>query len=114
MVSGSGGTAVPDKPAPDLLLAVSDHLGVPPANMLMVGDAPTDVTAGQRAGMMTTAVRWGMGRPEALEAARPDLNLAGLDALPAMVGGPGGRSPSPALPTTMRLSPLGRPAMHMP
>lgn len=47
------------KPAPDLLLAACDHLGVRPEDAIMVGDAPWDAHAARRAGMGCILVRCG-------------------------------------------------------
>jgi len=71
VVRGTGGTAVPEKPAPDLLLAVTRELGGAPERSVMVGDTPRDVHAGRRAGMRTIAVTWGMATRADLEAADP-------------------------------------------
>lgn len=71
VVRGTGGTALPEKPAPDLLLAVARELGAAPAHSVMVGDTPRDVHAGHRAGMRTVAVTWGMAARADLEAADP-------------------------------------------
>src|SRR5581483_7614717 len=52
-IDGSGGTRLPHKPAPDLLLATVSALGVSPTRTLMVGDTLRDVLAGRAAGMRT-------------------------------------------------------------
>lgn len=47
------------KPAPDLLLAACDHIGVRPEDAIMVGDAPWDAYASRRAGMDCILLRCG-------------------------------------------------------
>ena len=60
-VFGAGGT-LREKPAPDLLLAACDALGVPPGGTLMVGDSPYDAQAAVAAGI---PFLW-YGRPEGI------------------------------------------------
>jgi phosphoglycolate phosphatase len=86
VIAGSGARPMPPKPAPDLLLDVASQLAVAPARMLMVGDTLRDVVAGQRAGMRTAAVTYGLGKPEALLGARPDFVLEDFDELLVIVG----------------------------
>jgi D-glycero-D-manno-heptose 1,7-bisphosphate phosphatase len=47
------------KPAPGLLLAASAALGIDLGNSVMIGDRPSDVLAGQRAGCRTIQVATG-------------------------------------------------------
>ena len=47
------------KPAPDLLTAACDQLGVAPQDAIMVGDAPWDAYAAARVGMPCILVRCG-------------------------------------------------------
>jgi phosphoglycolate phosphatase len=47
------------KPAPAMLLAAAQALGVTPARLLMVGDGPADLLAAQRAGCPAVLVDWG-------------------------------------------------------
>ena len=49
------------KPSPFLLLAAAHRLGVAPARLLMVGDAPPDLLAAQAAGCPAALVAWGYG-----------------------------------------------------
>lgn len=85
-IAGSGATTIPPKPAPDLLLALAEQLGVSPGRTLMVGDTLRDVIAGQRAGMRTAAVTYGLGAPDALLSARPDYVLEEFDELLVILG----------------------------
>lgn len=67
------------KPAPDLLLAACDELGVAPGQAVLVGDSPWDAEAARRAGLRCIAVRTGgfsdtalraMGAEDVVEAPR--------------------------------------------
>ncbi|MBN9073373.1 MAG: phosphoglycolate phosphatase [Rhizobiales bacterium] len=57
VVGGDAGVA--KKPAPDILLAALDRLGVGPADALMVGDSHSDVASARAAGMTVVVVRGG-------------------------------------------------------
>jgi HAD superfamily hydrolase (TIGR01509 family) len=88
VIAGSGGTTMPPKPAPDLLLAVARRLGVAPERTLMVGDTLRDVLAGQRAGMRTAAVTYGLGAADSLSAARPDYLIEEFEEVLLVLGAP--------------------------
>lgn len=49
------------KPAPAMLLAACERLGVAPAQMLMVGDSEPDMRSAQAAGCPAMLVAWGYG-----------------------------------------------------
>jgi HAD superfamily hydrolase (TIGR01509 family) len=70
-VQGTDG--FPAKPEPHVILKSLEVFGVPPEECLMVGDAPSDMEAGRRAGVKTCAVRYGYGDLEAMESFRPDF-----------------------------------------
>jgi len=54
------GDAVPrSKPAPDVVCAALERLGLPPSQVAMIGDTPWDIEAAGRAGLGTIAVRSG-------------------------------------------------------
>lgn len=55
-----------EKPGPGMALAYARACGLPPAQVVMVGDSPHDMLAGRAAGMRTVAVLTGL-------AARADL-----------------------------------------
>lgn len=55
----SGDDAPAPKPDPGGILLALERLGVAPAEALYVGDAPSDIVAGQRAGVRTCAATWG-------------------------------------------------------
>ena len=69
-VQGTDG--FPAKPEPDVILASLKVLGVEPRDCLFVGDSPTDMEAGRRAGVKTCAVLWGYGRREDMARWEPD------------------------------------------
>lgn len=62
-LSGVHGADAADqrKPAPFLLRAAAQRLGVAPEHLLMVGDAPPDLLAAQAAGCPAALVAWGYG-----------------------------------------------------
>jgi HAD superfamily hydrolase (TIGR01509 family) len=47
------------KPAPDVVLAALDKLGLEPSEAIMIGDTPYDIAAATKAGVATIAVRSG-------------------------------------------------------
>jgi HAD superfamily hydrolase (TIGR01509 family) len=70
-VQGTDG--FPAKPEPDVIIKSLEIFGVPPQECLMVGDAPSDMEAGRRAGVKTCAVRYGYGDLEAMAGFTPDF-----------------------------------------
>ena len=72
------------KPAPGLLLAAAQRLGVPRERLLMVGDSAPDMLAAHHAGCPAALVAWGYGSdgvPEHLcpwRVAEPEHLLHGL------------------------------------
>jgi phosphoglycolate phosphatase len=75
-VQGTDG--FPCKPAPDVILRGIEALGVDTKDCLMVGDSPSDIAAGKRAGVKTCAVRYGYGKPEELAQIEPDYWISDL------------------------------------
>ncbi len=75
-VQGTDG--FPCKPAPDVILNALAALGAQPEDCLMIGDAPSDMIAGKRAGVKTCAVRYGYGKEAELAQHRPDYWVADL------------------------------------
>jgi phosphoglycolate phosphatase len=69
-VQGTDG--FPAKPEPNVILASLEVFGVKMEDCLFVGDSPTDMEAGRRAGVKTCAVLWGYGRREAMAPWEPD------------------------------------------
>ena len=75
-VQGTDG--FPCKPAPDVILNALAALGAQPEDCLMIGDAPSDMIAGKRAGVKTCAVRYGYGKEAELAQHQPDYWVADL------------------------------------
>ena len=78
-VQGTDG--FPAKPEPDVILKSLEVFDVGPEECLLVGDSPTDMRAGRRAGVKTCAVRWGYGDAEELVSCEPDYWIDDLSAL---------------------------------
>lgn len=55
----SSGDADESKPAPDIVCAAIEEIGLPPEALVLVGDTPYDVEAAARAGVACVAVRCG-------------------------------------------------------
>ena len=70
-VQGTDG--FPAKPEPNVILASLDVFGVKAEDCLFVGDSPTDMEAGRRAGVKTCAVLWGYGNREEMARWEPDF-----------------------------------------
>jgi phosphoglycolate phosphatase len=66
------------KPAPDMLLAALERLGVLAADALYVGDMTVDVETARAAGVPVWVVATGSDDVDALARARPDRLLTGL------------------------------------
>ena len=69
-VQGTDG--FPAKPEPNVILASLDVFDVKPQDCLFIGDSPTDMEAGRRAGVKTCAVLWGYGKREQMARWEPD------------------------------------------
>ena len=77
-----GGDSVAEKkPDPAMLQAVLEQFHIAPDRALIVGDGDTDIEAGKRAGVLTCGVTYGLGNPDALRAARPDLTIDSITQL---------------------------------
>ncbi len=63
------------------LLVASQRLGVPPAEMIYVGDALVDIKAGKAAGMRTAWVTWGSGTIEEIDSLHPDYKFDSMEDL---------------------------------
>ena len=63
------------KPNPEPLEKIIQGLQVEPNRAVMVGDSVPDVLAGKRAGLITCALSYGLGKQEDLLAAAPDYLL---------------------------------------
>ena len=73
------------KPDPAPLREVARLLGVPVAEVVMVGDGPQDVLSGRAAGAFTVGVCGGIQAYERLAASAPDLMIDTLAELPDAV-----------------------------
>ncbi len=82
-------TAGAPKPAPGMLVAALESLGHDPGAAVMIGDSPSDVEAGRRAGTATVAVTWGYRGRDLLAASGPDRIAATVDELAELILGPG-------------------------
>jgi len=69
-VQGTDG--FPAKPEPNVILKSLEVFEVNPEECLLVGDAPSDMEAGRRAGVKICAVRYGYGDPGELAKWEPD------------------------------------------
>jgi len=70
------------KPHPAMVLEAARRLGVPVADVVMVGDGAQDVRAGKSAGAHTVGVRGGIQAFERLAEAEPELIIDTLAELP--------------------------------
>ncbi|MGH9558221.1 MAG: HAD family hydrolase [Bryobacteraceae bacterium] len=68
-----GTDGFPAKPEPDVLMRSLEVFDVRPEDCLLIGDAPSDMEAGRRAGMRVCAVRYGYGDPRDLAKWNPDF-----------------------------------------
>lgn len=86
-----GGDEAERKPSPDGVLRILADTGVRRGHAALVGDSAIDVATARAAGVRAIAVGWGLGRREAVEAARPDFfvaTTADLGALLARLSAP--------------------------
>jgi 2-phosphoglycolate phosphatase len=60
------------KPAPDMIHYALDQFGLPPDQVLMVGDTDNDLLAAKAAGVPTCAVSWGYADTNFLKSLQPD------------------------------------------
>jgi HAD superfamily hydrolase (TIGR01509 family) len=92
--STSGDDAESSKPEPDVILAALRRLGCQADEAVMIGDTPYDLTAAERAGVRSVAVRSGGWKDRDLRGAAeiydgPADLLARLDRSPIFSGGGG-------------------------
>jgi len=72
------------KPSPDPLLLALKQLGLRPDEVAMVGDMPTDIEAGKRAGTKTVGLLNGIFEKE-LAASQPDISVNSIAEVPAVL-----------------------------
>jgi phosphoglycolate phosphatase len=73
------------KPDPRPLLLAAERLGVPPQNVLVVGDGLQDLAAARAAGMRSCALLQGYTARDVLLGAGPELVLETIDLLPGVL-----------------------------
>ena len=73
------------KPAPDMLLAALQRLGVPPAEALYIGDMTVDIATARAAGVSVWVVPTGSDERATLLQAQPDRVLGGLNDLQSIL-----------------------------
>jgi phosphoglycolate phosphatase-like HAD superfamily hydrolase len=78
--------AAREKPDPALLFRVAEALGLPPAELLMVGDTRFDLEMGRAAGSATVGVTWGNHSRTELESAGPTAIIDDPAELLALLG----------------------------
>jgi len=76
-----------NKPDPQMLVEALHALGAPSTGAVMVGDAVSDLLAGQAAGLRTLGVTWGLASAAELQAARPDALVDTPRALVDVIAG---------------------------
>lgn len=57
--AATSGDAEQSKPDPDIVHAALEKIGLPPEQVIMIGDTPYDIEAAERAGVQLIAVRCG-------------------------------------------------------
>ncbi len=62
------GCGFPRKPQPDAALHIAQTMGLPPCEILYIGDSSTDMDTGRNAGMDTAGCLWGFRTREELAA----------------------------------------------
>jgi phosphoglycolate phosphatase len=77
---------VPRKPDPASAREAVQALGLPPQEVLLVGDSTIDIETARRAGLAVAAVTWGYHDRAALAAAGPDLWLERVEQLGQLAG----------------------------
>jgi HAD superfamily hydrolase (TIGR01509 family) len=83
-----GDDGLPSKPAPDMLLAACEGLGIEPGRTVVVGDTLGDLLMAQRAGAgLRVAVLTGAGDPQML-ARDADVVLQSIDGIDVAVDDP--------------------------
>ncbi|MFW9924141.1 MAG: HAD family hydrolase [Candidatus Thorarchaeota archaeon] len=77
----SGYEVANHKPAPDILFETARQLQIDPADAIYVGDAPSDIVAGKKAGAITIAVLTGSHGIDQFTAVQPDFIIKDLSAI---------------------------------
>ncbi len=69
------------KPDPQPVEMALKELGVEANEAVMIGDSPSDIEAGRRAGTKTVGVAWTIKGPEIIQAANPDYVIEDMKEL---------------------------------
>ncbi|MDQ0394082.1 HAD-IA family hydrolase [Labrys monachus] len=75
----------PSKPHPAMVLQAGRAVGVPPEDIVMIGDTSFDIAMGRAAGARTVGVSWGNHTVEALREAGADHIIEDFAQLPPLV-----------------------------
>jgi len=73
------------KPHPGMILKVLDDLRIAPRRAVMIGDNVNDILAARAADVPSIAVGYGLGDPEVLKAAGPDLFCERIEDVMALI-----------------------------
>jgi len=84
VIVGSGDT-LEEKPSPQPFLAAAKAMGVNPDECLVVGDEPSDILGGNRAGMQTIGVLSGACDRDTLKEAYPSIIVESVEAIPGIL-----------------------------
>jgi phosphoglycolate phosphatase-like HAD superfamily hydrolase len=77
-----GGDSVKSKkPDPEGLNLILKQSGVSPEDAVLIGDSPVDIETGNRAGVHTCVVNYGLGFADEIAAAGPDCSIDCLSEL---------------------------------
>ncbi len=81
----SGDTLAKKKPDPLPLLHVAEHLGVSPANSMMLGDSVSDVKAARAAGFQIVCMSYGYNHGVDIREAKPDAVIDSMAELQGLM-----------------------------
>lgn len=73
------------KPSPEGLLKLCSKWGIPPRNMIMIGDMNNDVLTGKNAGAITVGVLSGFSNLEEMKQFNPDFIIESVAEIPKIV-----------------------------
>lgn len=90
------------KPSPHLVFRAIDALGATTSESAFLGDSPSDVVAGARAGVATIGYANKPGKRDRLERAAADFVVDDLRSIASMIGAAGSLQRRPTVPATRR------------
>ncbi|TVP86804.1 MAG: HAD family hydrolase [Acholeplasmataceae bacterium] len=76
---------IPIKPAPDMLLAALEKLGLEPQDTIFIGDSDIDIETAQNAGLESIGVTWGFRTEASLKAQNADHIVHDVKALETLL-----------------------------